>query len=421
MTPRERLIKALNHQDPGKVVVDFGSSSTCGIHASTLAELRKALGLEVRPIKVLDTYSMIGLIEEDVLVAVGADILPICTLGTMWGFKNTCWKPWKLPDGTDVLVGEGFKTTVDEKGDTYVYPCGDISVKPSGKMPKGGYYFDNMVRQGPIDEDNLDARKDWSEDFLLLDDEDLMYLEKQSKYLYENTGYGLNGGHFLCRMGDFATIPGGWIKHPRGLRSIEEWLIFHYTHPEYVKETYEFQTEVVIENLKLYKQAVGDRIQCIQVSGTDFGTQNGEIMSNDMYREFYKPYHKRISNWIHSNTKWKTFYHSCGSVVNLIDDFIESGWDIFNTVQCSAAGMNPSILKERFGDRITFWGGVIDTQKTLPFGTPEEVRSEVLERMKIFSPGGGFVAATIHNIQYKTPTENIIALFNAMKEYNSKI
>jgi len=194
--------------------------------------------------------------------------------------------------------------------------------------------------------------------------------------------------------------------------------VAHYIYPDYIKEVYDLYTEIALKNLELYKQAVGDKIQVIQISGTDFGTQRSEIMSPDLYREFYKPYHKTLNDWVHENTNWKTFYHTCGSVVKLLDDFVDSGVDIMNPVQCSAKGMEPTFLKEKYGDKLTFWGGGIDTQKTLPFGTPDEVKAETLERLSIFAPGGGFVFNTIHNIQQPTPVENIVALYDAIKQYN---
>ena len=190
----------------------------------------------------------------------------------------------------------------------------------------------------------------------------------------------------------------------------------HMIHPEYIQGIYEMQCEVALENLKLLREAVGDRIDVIGISGTDFGTQNGTFISPDMYREMYQPFHKKLNDWIHANTSWKIFYHSCGSVVTLLDDFIEAGVDILNPVQCSAAGMDAKILKERYGDRLVFWGGGVDTQKTLPFGTPEEVRQEVRERIETFAPGGGFVFNTIHNIQPGTPVENMMAMFEAVRE-----
>ena len=125
-----------------------------------------------------------------------------------------------------------------------------------------------------------------------------------------------------------------------------------------------------------------------------------------------------MNEWVHTYTSWKTFIHSCGSVVALLDDFIAAGFDVLNPVQCSASGMDPAHLKEKYGDRLVFWGGGVDTQKTLPFGTPEQVRREVLERCEIFSRNGGFVFDTIHNIQARTPVENIVAMIEAVREFN---
>jgi len=418
MTSRERLIKTLNHEDPGKVVVDLGSSLVTGISASALARLRKALGLEEKIVRVSEPFQVLGEVEEDVRQALGVDVVPVASPYTMFGYRNEGWKPWKLQDGTDVLVGEGFIVKTGEDGIIFIYPQGDTTVSPCAKMPKGGFYFDNIVRQEEIVEDKLNARKDFEDDYKVFSDDVLRYIEEQTNYYYNNTDYGLNGGNFLCGLGDFAALPGPGIKNPKGIRTPEEWLIAHYTLSDYIKEAYDFQTEIALKNLELYRQAVGDKIQTIQICGTDFGTQRSEFISPDMYREFYKPYHKKLNDWVHRNTSWKTFYHTCGSNVRLLDDFVEAGVDIINPVQCSAAGMDPVFLKEKYGGKLVFWGAGVDTQNTLPFGSPEEVKAEVMERLRIFAPGGGFVFNTIHNIQWQTPVENIIAMFEAIKEFN---
>ncbi|RPJ50822.1 MAG: methyltransferase, partial [Chloroflexi bacterium] len=151
----------------------------------------------------------------------------------------------------------------------------------------------------------------------------------------------------------------------------------------------------------------------------DFGAQHSSFISPKAYRQLYQPFQKQVTEWIHKNTTWKAFIHSCGSVINLLPDFIASGFDILNPVQTSAAGMDPKELTTRFGDQIVFWGGGIDTQKVLPFGTPEEIRAQVRERMQTFGPGGGFVFNSIHNVQACTPVENMQALFEAIHEYRS--
>ncbi|MFQ6095748.1 MAG: uroporphyrinogen decarboxylase family protein, partial [Candidatus Bathyarchaeia archaeon] len=164
---------------------------------------------------------------------------------------------------------------------------------------------------------------------------------------------------------------------------------------------------------------VGDRVTAVFVTGTDFGTQKRPIMSNVTYRKLYKPFHKRVNDWVHENTGWKTFIHSCGAIEPLIKEFIEAGFDILNPVQTSAANMAPRKLKAKYGDKVTFWGGGVDTQRTLPFCTPEEVRKEVHRRIRIFAPGGGFVFNTIHNVQPRLPIENVVAMYEAVREYGS--
>jgi uroporphyrinogen-III decarboxylase len=129
------------------------------------------------------------------------------------------------------------------------------------------------------------------------------------------------------------------------------------------------------------------------------------------------PFPKQVNAWIHRHTPWKSLIHSCGSEVQLIPDFIQAGFDILNPLQTSAADMHPQTLKDRFGEQLVFWGGGVDTQKTLPFGTPDEIRAQVRERMRIFGKGGGFVFNTIHNVQARIPVENLLALYQAVADY----
>jgi len=151
------------------------------------------------------------------------------------------------------------------------------------------------------------------------------------------------------------------------------------------------------------------------MSGTDFGSQNGPFISPDAYREMYKPLHRRMNDWVHNNTPWKTFFHTCGSLIGLLDDFHEAGVDILNPVQISAKGMDPKFLKNNFGDKFVFWGGGIDAQHTLPFGSPEKVEREVAENIRVFGKNGGFVFNNVHNIQAGIPVENLTALFESFK------
>ena len=157
-------------------------------------------------------------------------------------------------------------------------------------------------------------------------------------------------------------------------------------------------------------------VDVVFLCGTDFGTQTSSFCSVATFHELYMPYYRRVNDWIHENTGWKTFKHSCGAVEKFITPLIESGFDVLNPVQCSATGMDPAALKANYGDKIVFWGGGVDTQHVLPFGTPDEVRAQVAERCRIFAPGGGFVFNTIHNVQAMTPIENIVAMLETVQQ-----
>lgn len=420
MNSRERLIKTINHQQPDRLVVDLGATDNTGINASVLYGLRKTLYLEEKPVYVHDPFQMLGMVEEDVRKAIGVDVVGLWKPTNHFGIRNENWKPWKMTDGTPILIAGDFQYDVDKNGVTYTYPQGDKMVKPCAKMPINGYFFDLIERTGEIDEDNLDPISDFKESFSIYDDDLAKYLEKESKRLYEETEYGVIGIFGEGNFGNFALIPGPTLKDPKGIRRLEDWIMAHLLYPDYVMEVFEMQCETALKNLEIYKQAVGDRIQVIKISGTDFGSQKGELISPSIYRKFYKPFHKKLNDWVHANTNWKVFYHTCGSIINLLDDMVEAGVDILNPVQCSASGMDPVTLKEKYGDKLTFWGGGVDTQQTLPFGTVDEVRNQVESRIDALLKNGGFVFSTVHNIVGKTPVENVIAMYETIKELNGR-
>jgi hypothetical protein len=419
MSSRERLNETLNHRQPARVVVDFGSSLVTGISALALSKLRDALGLEKRPVKIYDPMQMLGLIEEDLREALKIDVVGVWPFYSTLGYKNENWKPWRFKD-IDFLIGGGFEYDEDGSGALLAYPRGDRSVSPSMKMPAGGYYFDAIVRQGEVDEKNQNGREDFKNDFAPASADVISYMKQEITNVYENTDYGINIGNFIGGLGDVAALPG--ISQPvtNGIRNPEEWLVAHYTMPEYIHDVYSYQTDSAIQTLQNLKEATPDMPQVVQISGTDFGTQRSEFISPNMYREFYQPYHAKINSWVHENTNWKTMYHTCGSIVNLLDDFADAGMDILNPVQCSAKGMDPEMLKNKYGDKFVFWGGGVETQGVLQLGSAQEVKEEVTKRLKIFAPGGGFVFNTVHNIQPLTPVENILAMYEAIEEYRAK-
>jgi len=415
---RERVCLTLNHEEPDRVPLDLGASGVTGMHVSSVYKLRQALELDApgTPVKVIDPYQMLGEIAPDLIEALGVDVVPLGSPTTIFGFKNEGWKPWTTFDGTPVLVPEGFNTEPEPNGDILMYPQGDRSAPPSGRMPHNGWYFDAIVRQPPIDNDELKV-EDNLEEFGPISDEELEHFQREAERLYAETDKAILANFGGTSFGDIAMVPAPWLKHPKGIRDVEEWYISTVTRQDFIREVFEQQCEIVLENLERIYEAVGERVSVVYISGTDFGMQTGPFISPIAYRELYKPFHRRVNEWVHSHTTWKTFIHSCGSVRALIDDFIGAGFDILNPVQCSAAGMDPQELTREFGDRVVFWGGGVDTQHTLPSGTPEQVHAEVRERIEAFAPGGGFVFNTIHNVQPQTPVDNLLALYETVQEH----
>jgi len=418
MTSRERVVTTLHHRQPDAIPVDFGGTAVTGMHVSCVAALRDHYGLEKRPVKVHEPYQMLGFIEEDLKQVLGIDVEGVYAAETLFGFRNENWKPWRMDNGLEVLVSKHFKTTKDEKGDTLVYPKGDLSAPPSGRMPKNGFFFDSIIRQERIDEEKLNP-EDNLEEFGLISDRDLDYFEQASKEMAQ-TDRAVIATFGGTAFGDIALVPAPFLKYPKGIRDIEEWYVSTLTRQPYVRAVFEKQCEIAIENLIKIHKRVGNLVDAVFICGTDFGTQWSTFCSVETFRSLWMPYYKRINDWIHIHTSWKTFKHSCGAVETLIPSFIESGFDILNPVQCSAEGMAAEHLKKEYGSEIVFWGGGVDTQKTLMFGTPKEVREEVLRRCEIFGKGGGFVFNTVHNIQGNVPVKNVVAMFDALREFNGK-
>jgi len=420
MTSRERLRAAINHKSTDRVCVDFGASAVTGMAAGVVHRLRQALlpDPDYR-VKIIEPYQMLGEIDTELRQALGIDVVGVYSPRNMFGFENRDWKPFTMPDGTEVLVPEAFYVTRNEREETFIYPEGDTSAQPCAKMPRSGFFFDALDRQQPLDEQKLDPM-DNCEEFQLLSDEDLNHFAYEAKRLYETTECGLLLNFGGLGFGDIALVPALGLKHPRGIRGVEEWYVSLALRKGYIKQVFAKQSEIGLKNIERMAEAVGDYVDVVFVSGTDFGIQSGLFASVDSYRELFKPFHILINQVIHRLTNWKTFIHSCGSVYELLPEFIEAGFDIFNPVQCSAKNMEPRRLKREFGKDLIFWGGGVNTQKTLPFGTPDEVYSEVRERIEIFAQNSGFVFNSIHNVQADVPTQNVLAMFRAIRDsYNT--
>ena len=415
MTSKERVMASVNHKQPNRIPVDFGGTAVTGIHASIVSALRNYYKLEKRQIKIHEPFQCLGVIDDDLQNAMGVDVEPVIGRKNFFGFTNENWKPWTMPDGLEVLVPGGFNTTIGDDDKIYIYPEGDLTAGRSAVMPEGGHFFDAIERQEPIDDDNLNV-EDNLEEYGPVSEKDLEYFVLQSGRA-RATDKAVVASFGGTSLGDIACVPAVQLKNPKGIRSVTEWYMSTVMRRDYIYEIFERQVDIALKNLDLIWKRVGNNVDIVFICGTDFGTQTGTFCSPDTYKDLWMPPYKRINTWIHNNTTWKTFKHSCGSVVTFMNDFIESGFDIINPVQCSATGMDPKILKEEYGKDIVFWGGGIDTQKVLSFADPEIVKSEVLRNCEIFSKDGGYVFNTVHNTLANVPQENLAAMVEALNEF----
>jgi hypothetical protein len=411
---KQNFTKTINHQQPEKVVIDFGATAVTGIHVLIVEKLREYYGLEKKPVKVIEPYQMLGEIETDLINAMSIDVIGLFSAKNMFGVANENWKVHKTLWGQEVMFPGNFNYTYNSNGDILMYPEGDTSQPPSGMMPRSGYFFDALDRQQPIDDSTLKV-EDNLEEFGPVTEQDLAYWRNQVNSV-ENDSKAYVASLGGTALGDIALVPVVGLKNPKGIRGVEEWYISTLIREDFIKEIFDRQTDIAIENLKLLYDVIGNKIDVVFTCGTDFGTQNSTFCSPETFDKMWLPYYKKVNDWIHLNTSWKTFKHSCGAVEPLLKHFIEAGFDIINPVQINASGMDSRKLKKEYGDNLVFWGGGVDTQGAFAFGTPAQVKEQVKIQCEILNNNGGFVFNTVHNIQANVPFENVVAMLDALKE-----
>ncbi|HNR42508.1 MAG TPA: uroporphyrinogen decarboxylase family protein [Bacteroidales bacterium] len=411
---RQNFLKTINHQQPERVVVDFGSTAVTGIHVRVVEKLRDYYGLAKKPVKVTEPYQMLGEVDEELIQAMDIDVIGLYGEKNMFGVPNRDWKQARTPWGQEVLFPGSFNYTINENGDILMYPEGDTTAGPSAIMPKSGFFFDALERQGPIDDSSL-RLEDNLEEFSFVTEHDIDYWKQQAAGV-ENSGKGIIASLGGTALGDIALVPAMQLKNPKGIRGVSEWYISTLIREDFVKDIFDRQTDIAVENLKRIYGAIGNRIDAVFICGTDFGTQDSTFCSPETYKRVWMPYYRKINDWIHGNTGWKTFKHSCGAVESFMELFIESGFDIINPVQINAAGMDPVLLKKKYGNRIVFWGGGVDTQGAFAFGTPQQVREQVRRQCGILNENGGFVFNSVHNIQANVPFENVVAMLETLRD-----
>jgi uroporphyrinogen decarboxylase len=403
LTPRERVLTALKHKEPDALPWDLGGMRSTGIMAIAYAKLRRALKLPLDGIKVYDVGQQLAWVDEDIRRMFPIDVIALDN-GKVRADYLYGWRPYNLPDEdrTNALFPANFRVEEAEDGSRFLYE-GDMVV---GKMPSGGFYFDDVYY--PLSNaDSVEDIEKW--EMGTLSEEFLSALRKEAKNLYENTDYAI--------MGSFG---GNIIEGGQSLMGWENFMTALLANRKLVEALIEKLVEGHLRNLELYLDAVGDYIQIIQM-GDDLGTQNGPQLSPRLYKELISPAHKKIYEFVHEKAPHIfVFLHSCGGIYELIPYLVEAGVDILNPVQTSAVNMEPERLKREFGKELVFWGGGCDTQRVLPFATPKEVKEHIKERIRIFSKGSGFVFCQVHNIQANVPVENIIALLETVKEVKER-
>jgi len=414
MNSRERVIATLNHQQPDKIAIDFGSHRSSGIAAIAYARLKKALGITTGDIYVYDMIQQLAIVESEVLDAVGGDIIE---LGRGFLLDDKDWKDWVLPDGTSCKIPSFVK--IEQRGQDWFLLSEDGM--DLGVMKKGCLYFEQLYwpwsqedpeKQNFSDADFKDAFRHsmWAAvpstgGHIPLTEEGCQQLAQGAQKLRASTDRAILG-----------IFGGSLFESPQSLYRMDNYLTYMGLYPEACKRLSQTLCELHMEKLEKWLAAVGPYID-VMLFGDDLGGQNGPLMSPAMYRDYYKPWHsklwkraKELAPHLHTNL------HCCGGYEPLLNDLIEAGLDSSNPVQISCRAMDPRHLKETYGDRFTFWGGGCDTQHVLPEGTPQDVRKNVRELVSIWAPGGGFVFQQVHNILADIPPENIIAMFKAVRD-----
>ena len=407
MNSRQRVQKAVDFETPDRVPIDLGGIRASGINAVVYDKLKKRMGIDT-PTKIHDSMQILAELELDVLERLHVDVLPLEPMTARWARQDASeGVPKRLFCGLDVYFPPG--TNIEERPDGSWFLVG-ADGSDVARMPKDGYYFDFVrptMAGTRIDPDAFQPCDG-------VPDEELEMFAQQSRLFYEETDKALLGwGASISMMGLSALLSDNITQG-----SLDEWLCMLMTEKDTAHDMMGRFVDATIKRMELYHQAVGDRCFAWGVASDDAGTQRGELLSPDLFREMIKPHYKRLCDWVHEHTSWKTYLHSCGSIYHYIPEWIDAGIDILNPVQIAAANMEPERLMDEFGGKIVFWGGGCDTQKVLPLGTPEEVRKHVKRNIEVFtSRPGGFVFTQVHNIQQDVPVENVEAMFAAAYEF----
>ncbi len=415
MKSRDRILAAINHQQPDRVPIDLGSTPSSGISAIAYSNLVKHIGRPDLPVFVYDVVQQLAQPDDHIIDLFGVDVLDV---GRTFNDQPSDWKPTILANGASAFYPKWYNPVKMSDGSYVTFD--DDGKRMLSRMPVGATFFDQTyfpyVNGYPDSYESLDAEmgrimwarhahSPWdhageSDFWKKLRENTLRLRQTTDKALLVVCGCNLfEWGTFLRRMDNFLM---DLLCDPYNVEKLLDQLMIRH-----------------LATLEKVCNSVGDIVDIIRF-GDDLGMSTGPFMDAETYRTLFKPRHKILCDYVKSHSKMHTFIHSCGSISLLMPHLIEAGIEIFNPVQTNCYRMQPEFLKREFGKDCTFWGGGIETAGTLNSGSPSKIREQVIERMEIFSKGGGFVFNTVHNILPDVPPQNIIAMFDAVKEFNSR-
>ena len=405
MTPRARILAALNHVEPDRVPLDLSGHRSSGINAMTYARLRDHLGLPRKPIRVYDPIQQLAIVDADVLDRFGVDTIE---LGRGFALEDQHWTDWVLPDGTPCQLPAWVKPERESRR----WILRSASGRVMAQMPEGVQFFE-QTHYPFAEQDDLDhlpeafAEAMWfavasPPGPLTAGGDGLEILAAGARRLRQQTDRAIIGlfggnlletGQILYRNDNFLMLLASDARQAhRFLDRLVEWHL---------------------AKLERFLRAVGSHIDII-LFGDDLGSQKGPQISPAMYREFFKPRHQLLWRRAKELANVKIMLHCCGGVRELLADLIDAGLDAINPVQISCRGMDARELKAELGKQLTFWGGGCDTQNILLNGTPDRVREHVRQQVETLSPGGGFVFQQVHNILANVPPANVVAMLETV-------
>jgi len=413
MTSRERILAAIRHQQPDRVPVDLGSTPSSGISVIGYNNLKKHLGMTTGHTRIYDVVQQLAQPDDAILDRLRIDVVDI---GRTFNTADSDWYDVTVADGSAAQYPVWFHPEAQADGSWLVH---DNEGTLIAKMPEGGTFFDETCfpymdgyPENYNDLPHAMGKVLWSAlvhspwdhagepDFWATLRQNALKLREQSdRALMIVCG---------CNLFEWGTF----------LRRMDNFLMDLVDNQAEVERLLDALLEGHLATLEKVCNAVGDVVDILRF-GDDLGMDNGPFMQPATYRKLFKPRHAMLCDYVKKHSQMHTFLHTCGSIYKLIPDLIDAGFEILNPVQTNARNMEPERLKREFGNDVTFWGGGADTRFVLNRATPAEVKDHVKQRLEIFSPGGGFVFNTVHNILSDVPPQNIVAMFEAIEEFAS--